>query len=196
MVEHKSLTAALAAFQADLPHVGKGSINPHFKSKYAALEDIVKVVLPALAKQGLSWVTLPTKDDDGSPVLAYKLMHVSGDVIEGKYPMNNEANPQKRGSELTYLRRYALSAVTGIAPDEDDDGNAAAQAPRQQAKPEPVRMSEQAWQGWNDRLNAAESADGVRAIWQEAQKLGALNQVTPDGQALGAVIQARAAVLS
>lgn len=30
---------------------------------------------------------------------------------------------QERGSVLTYLRRYALSAIVGVAPAEDDDGS-------------------------------------------------------------------------
>jgi hypothetical protein len=33
--------------------------------------------------------------------------------------------PQEIGSALTYARRYSLSALIGIAADEDDDANAA-----------------------------------------------------------------------
>jgi hypothetical protein len=36
------------------------------------------------------------------------------------------ARPQEMGSALTYARRYSLSALVGIAADEDDDANAAA----------------------------------------------------------------------
>lgn len=192
MSKHESLTAALAAFQAELPKVHKGSINPHFKSKFASLEDMTAVVLPLLGEHGLAWATLPTVED-GQFVLKYRLLHESGTEIGGIYPLGG-SNAQQRGSEITYARRYALSAVTGIAADEDDDGNAASQ-PKKQAKPEPVRMSEQAWKGWQDRLAAAETQDAARAVWAEAQKLGALKHLAPDGQELGAVIQARAAVL-
>ena len=51
--KHASLTEALAAFHADLPKVGKNSINPHFKSKYASLEDVTSAVLPALGRHGI-----------------------------------------------------------------------------------------------------------------------------------------------
>lgn len=193
MTEHKTLTAALAAFQAELPKVGKGSVNPHFKSKYADLSDVVSVVLPALAKQGLAWMTMPTLED-GAFVLRYELRHTSGESVSGTYPLGG-GNDQQKGSAITYARRYTLSSVTGIAPDEDDDGHAASQRPAQPVQVAPVKMSEQAWKGWDDQLAAAETADAARAIWQEAQKLNALNHVTPDGQQLGAVIQARAAVL-
>lgn len=192
MTEHKTLTAALAAFQADLPKVGKGSINPHFKSRYAALEDIVNIVLPKLAAYGLAWVTMPTKRDDGEFVLRYELRHDNGDVLSGDYPLSG-GNAQQRGSEITYARRYTLCAVVGIAPDDDDDGNAASQPRQAQKPPAPTKMTAEAWKGWSDRLEAAQTSDEARAIWQEAQKLNALNHVTPSGEALGAVIQRRAA---
>ena len=136
MAEHKGLTAALAAFQADLPKVGKGSVNPAFKSKYADLADVVAVVLPALAKQGLTWVTRPTFTENGF-VLAYELRHVSGESVTGEWPLPDPGTPaQQMGSAVTYAKRYTLSAVTGIAPDDDDDGNAAQSAPRApRAKP-------------------------------------------------------------
>jgi len=126
MTEHTNLASALAAFHADLPKVGKGSTNPAFKSKYADLADIVAVVLPALAKQGLAWIATPTFKDEVF-VLAYELRHVAGETISGVWPLPDptKAKPQELGSAVTYAKRYALSAVTGIAPDEDDDGNAA-----------------------------------------------------------------------
>jgi hypothetical protein len=124
MTEHASLTAALSAFQAELPDVSKGSTNPAFKSKYADLADVVKVVLPALAKHGLAWVTAPDITEHGM-VLRYELRHTSGDAITGSWPLPDGAKAQELGSWITYGRRYTLGAVTGIAPDEDDDGNAA-----------------------------------------------------------------------
>jgi hypothetical protein len=123
----RALFAALAAFQADLPKVTKGSVNPHFKSRYADLADITNVVVPLLAKHGLAWVTMP-KIIDGSFVLVYELVHEDGDHIGGVYPIG-DGKPQEIGSALTYARRYTLCAVTGVAPDgDDDDGNAAQEA--------------------------------------------------------------------
>ncbi len=191
MSEHKTLTAALAAFQADLPKVGKGSTNPHFKSRYAALEDIVAVVLPALGRQGLAWVAAPTMRD-GAFVLHYELQHTSGEKIEGDYPLGG-GNPQQRGSEITYARRYALSAVTGIAPDEDDDGNAAAKPKQEPPKPRVLTGAE--WAVWAERLDACSTADEVRSVWQEAQKAGLLAAITPMESPVGVTIQRRAGEL-
>ncbi|WP_347975686.1 ERF family protein [Microbacterium sp. ProA8] len=130
MSDESQLAKALTAFHTELPKVGKGSTNPAFKSKYADLADIVSVVLPALAKQGLAWITTPRVSDDGF-VLEYELRHTSGDSITGSWPLPDpeKATPQQMGSAVTYAKRYTLSAVTGIAPDEDDDGNAASKGP-------------------------------------------------------------------
>ena len=127
MPEHKNLTAALAAFQAELPDVTKGSTNPAFKSRYADLADVVKVVLPRLAAHGLAWVTAPDITDHG-PVLRYELRHTSGEAITGAWPLPDGVKAQELGSWITYGRRYTLGAVVGVAPDEDDDGNAASKA--------------------------------------------------------------------
>jgi ERF superfamily len=66
-------------------------------------------------------------------VLAYRLYHApSGQAIGGDYPLSS-STPQTMGGAITYARRYCLLAVTGAAPDEDDDdAQAAEQAARAQ----------------------------------------------------------------
>lgn len=168
MAKHESLTEALAAFQADLPKVGKNSTNPHFKSKYASLEDITEVVLPALAKHGLAWMTLPMVDVDRGFVLRYKLVHESGEYESGEWPLPDaKSTAQALGSALTYARRYTLGAVTGIAPDEDDDGNAAqsAKAPKSQpAMPPEVAVT---------TIGAASNMTELQKIWEQVGRAGA-----------------------
>lgn len=135
MTEHKTLTEALVAFQLELPDVSKGSTNPAFKSKYADLADVTKAVFPVLAKHGLAFTTAPDDTQNGI-VLRYALRHVGGESIEGVWPLPDGAKAQELGSWITYGRRYCLSAVTGITPDEDDDGNKATGAARSQ-RPNP-----------------------------------------------------------
>lgn len=154
-VKHENLAAALAAFQADLPGVGKDSTNPHFKSKYADLADMSKAILPALAAQGLSFMSMPTLTDRGF-VLAYSLLHESGQQVDGEYPLNAAGNDQQKGSSITYARRYALGAVTGAAAD-DDDGNAASAAPQ----PKPPA-------DWRTAVSHAATVDDLGFIHQRA----------------------------
>ena len=125
--EHiNELAKALAEAQAKLDGVLKGKENPFFKSRYADLSMVWqawKAVGPAC---GLSIAQVATVQD-GEPVLATQLMHSSGQWIRGQYPIKPvKADPQSVGSAITYARRYALAAMVGIAPeDDDDDGNIA-----------------------------------------------------------------------
>lgn len=159
--KHESIAAALAAFQAELPGVGKDSVNPHFKSKYADLADMSKAILPALAKQGLAFVSLPTMDADVGFALQYALIHESGGKLEGLYPLPAGGNEQQKGSAITYARRYCLGAVTGVAADDDDDGNAASQM----KQPQPP-------EGWRAGIAQADSVDALGEIHQQAAREG------------------------
>lgn len=138
-----NLAAALAAAQAELPHVGKDnratvkSDKGQYSYTYADLAGISAAVLPVLARHGLAWVTMPTMHGERF-VLRYDLMHRSGESVGGWYPLRSDGTPQQMGSAITYARRYCLCAVTGVAPDDDDDGQAA----QQQAREAPPRREE------------------------------------------------------
>lgn len=121
--KHETLVQALAAFQADLPGISLDSENPHFRSKFASLSNITKVVFPKLAEQGLSF-SVGSFVDNGLLVIDAHLMHEGGESRSMQIP-TSESNPQKLGSFISYMRRYALASLTGIVADEDDDGNAA-----------------------------------------------------------------------
>lgn len=125
--QHESLAAALAAFQASVPHVQKGATGQvgQQRYRYADLSDVVKAVLPRLGAVGLSFSSKPTINEAGRFVLAYTLRHTSGESDSGEYPLPETGSPQQMGSAQTYAKRYALLAITGVAPDEDDDGAAA-----------------------------------------------------------------------
>jgi hypothetical protein len=130
----ETFAKALAAFQSDIPHVGKdktATVPTKAGGKYtydfADLTTITVVALPLLAKHGLSWSARPTLTEAGF-VLHYELLHVDGHSVDGDYPLPDPRNtsPQDLGSAITYARRYALTATTGIAPGgEDDDGQKA-----------------------------------------------------------------------
>lgn len=128
------LGAALAAFQAEVPAIGKHETATVVTSKgkysysYASLGDITMTVLPALGRQGLSFLSMPTLNGGDRFVLHYMLLHSSGQYIDGMYPLAGNT-PQEIGSAITYARRYTLCCVTGVAPDDDDDGAAASRRP-------------------------------------------------------------------
>lgn len=124
----EKLAAALATAQGEMKNATLNKVNPHFKSKYADLAGIRDATVKVLSKHGLSVVQATSVTETGL-VLHTRLLHSSGQWIAGDYPLPmNMEKPQAMGSALTYARRYSLSAICGIASDEDDDANAAASA--------------------------------------------------------------------
>lgn len=120
------LAAALAAAQAEMEGAEKNSANPHLKSKYADLTSVWNACRGPLSKHGLAVVQCPREhtDERGHVQLRLEtvLMHKSGQWISSEIPVTpaKERDPQALGSFLTYCRRYGLSAMVGIAPDDDD----------------------------------------------------------------------------
>jgi hypothetical protein len=145
----KTLGAALAAVQADIPEVVKAATanipgkdgKQGYRYSYADLADVTRAILPLLGQNGLAWITRPTLVD-GRFVLLYTLMHgASGETLEGMYPLPDRGSPQDMGGAITYARRYALCSVTGVAPDDDDDAAQATAAHRREATLPPPMSS-------------------------------------------------------
>jgi hypothetical protein len=100
--------------------------NPHYGNKYATLGSHIDAIKGVFAKNG--WTIIQHPDSSGSHVgITTILLHASGDQISfnAHIPVNaDKIDAQKAGSIYSYLRRYALSAITFTAAD-DDDGQAA-----------------------------------------------------------------------
>lgn len=135
-IEVAELFKALLAFQGECQGVKKTSTNPHFKSKYADLEEVVATITPVAQKHGLGYTQLPC--NDGSLVgVTTMVFHVSGQWLRSSYCVPMQKNDaQTAVAAVTYCRRCSLTAAFGLAP-EDDDGNTASQ------KPEPRKEGEQ-----------------------------------------------------
>jgi hypothetical protein len=128
------LAAALAKAQGQIEGAKKDSINPHFKNRYADLASVWDACREALTTNGLSVVQSAENCEAGYGVTTM-LLHTSGQWMRGTlYLKPAKDDPQGAGSALTYARRYALAAMIGIAP-EDDDANAASQKPVVAAMP-------------------------------------------------------------
>lgn len=131
------LAAALAKAQAQIQHADMGRVNPHFRNKYATLADIWDACREALTSNGLSVVQMPRTEVKERGMLVHVetvLLHESGQSMTSTLTMPvDKVTAQGVGSAITYARRYALAAVVGVAPD-DDDGN---EASRRDTRPAP-----------------------------------------------------------
>lgn len=158
------LFAALAAAQGEVENASKSSNNPHFRSKYADLAEVLNTVRPVFAAHGLS--IMQSTAFNGSFVSVTTLIgHKGGGLIYSTascVPAKTDA--QGVGAATTYLRRYSLAAMAGIAQ-EDDDGNAAAH----NRKPAEVAAGKPMDGVW-DMLDADQQA-GIRKLAGEVQGL-------------------------
>ena len=129
------LATALCLAQAEMGGAIKDSNNTFFKSSYADLTNVIKVIKEPFSKYGLSFVQLPVTSAGGNGVgVSTMLMHKSGQWLQSEYllPMD-KVTPQGAGSAITYARRYALQSLVGI-PSVDDDSEMA----MYRNEPEPV----------------------------------------------------------
>ena len=118
------IAEALCKAQSHMGKVVKGNKNPFFKSSYANLESVLDVCRAPLTEHGLCFLQ-PASFEEGRFVVTTRLIHSSGEWIEETLSMKpKEDSPQAGGSAITYMRRYSLVAMLGLA-DTDDDGNAA-----------------------------------------------------------------------
>ncbi len=117
------LALSLSKAQGAIKGALKDSLNPHFKAKYADLASVWDACREQLAKNELSVVQIPEVSETGGIAVETILMHSSGQWISSRVVMPlNKPDAHGIGTAITYARRYALAAMVGIAP-EDDDGN-------------------------------------------------------------------------
>lgn len=135
-----ALFAAMAKAFPAIEGATKDSNNPHFNKKYADLSSVVEAIKPALIENGLFFTQL-THEQQGGVCVETVVHHAEGDSMSfGKlFVPASKNDAQGYGSALTYARRYSLMTAFGVCP-EDDDGNAAAKAPRD---PDPRISDEQ-----------------------------------------------------
>ncbi|QQV88670.1 recombinase [Kosakonia phage Kc166B] len=117
---------AFLAARENMANVKKNAQNPHLKNNYANLEAFLAAIRPALEANELVIVQSERVEPGNSDlILETCILHKSGQYIAGEMSMPvAKKDAQGKGSALTYCRRYAISAMFGIAQ-ADDDGNAA-----------------------------------------------------------------------
>lgn len=128
----KAFDVAFAAFQAEAPELKKTRDVSFDKGKttaykYAPLDEITEKVRPILAKHGLSYKWQQAQGA-GTIAVTCVLKHTQGhydtNTLEGPPDSSGSKNAtQAVCSGTSYLRRYTLLGVLGMATsDEDIDG--------------------------------------------------------------------------
>lgn len=108
-----------------------------YKYKYASLGECLRVVKSACKPLGLAvWFdvanTLDSIDGEAVSINTVKTMISDGSEVMSVAAIPAKLNglPQSNGSEITYAKRYSLSAAFGLVSEEDDDAQSAQNAPK------------------------------------------------------------------
>ena len=122
----QELALALSNLQGELEDAHKSKQG--YGYNYADLSSVLGLLRPLLRKHGLS-IAQPVSGDAGSVSITTMLLHSSGQHISSTVTINIDVSNKKMnslqaaGSTITYLRRYSLMSLIGLAAT-DDDGKA------------------------------------------------------------------------
>ena len=125
----KQYTEAMSAFRAACPAIRK--TRSGHNTKYAGLAETLEQIKPVMAEHGLSH-SWKTSQDNGQIKVCCCVTHIGGhsectELSAGADGSGSKNSVQAIGSTVSYLERYTLFAILGLAStDQDDDGLAAA----------------------------------------------------------------------
>lgn len=119
-----TITEALSKAQSEFEDISKNDIaQGKFNYKYANLADCLVEIRKVLSKHGIAFTQIVHQKS------LYTTIYHGNQWIRSIHPIDfnlpNNSNPvQDYGKILTYMRRYAIMGIVGIAGKEDDnDGN-------------------------------------------------------------------------
>ena len=120
---------ALAKFQELVEKIDlNGEVKlPSYSFKYATLSNILDKIKPAMKEAKLGY----TQYVKESSLITKVFSAEDGSCVESVMPIPVGGDPKNVGGSITYFRRYCLTAMLGIAGEEDKD----APEDTQQAKP-------------------------------------------------------------
>ena len=132
-VEIGKIAGALAKAQGSFGEYAKTktakitSAKGDFSYAYATLADALEAVRTPLSAAEIAIIQVPRLEGEGWLVVRSLLLHSSGEWLASEIggPVAG-ADLRALGSAITYLRRYGLLALIGLAADDDDAAGAVA----------------------------------------------------------------------
>lgn len=127
----KAFVAAMTVFKANPPDIIKTKLVSYGNTSYkhATLADVCAAAIQGLAQVGIShrWGVDQSDRITVTCVLTHELGHSERVSMTAPADTSGQKNPiQAIASAVSYLQRYTLLSITGLAArDQDDDGQAA-----------------------------------------------------------------------
>lgn len=137
-----TLAQKLLSVQRKIGAVTKSSSNPHFRSKYADLNEVLDVAKEALNSEGIFITQSPGANEFGKYLETALIDSDSGQQVQGRvFFSGSEENMQKIGAAITYARRFGLVSLLALESEDDDGETAVGRAPEvKKSEPAPAKM--------------------------------------------------------
>jgi hypothetical protein len=124
--ETDKLEAAICKAQAQFPIVERNATNPHFGKTYADLGAIITATRKPLADNGITVTQWPIESKPGSVSVLTRISHAGQWMMASLTMPLGKGDAHGVGGAITYAKRFAWTAILGVAVEgEDDDGNTA-----------------------------------------------------------------------
>lgn len=172
------LAGALAKAQGELVNVEKKHEGYQGRYRFADLGQCLDVVRPVFSKHGLAVTQLVSDAPDGRVSVTTMILHESGQVLQTTASMAvhqqaGNSPAQAAGSVITYLRRYQITAMAGIAQEDHDAAQDAPQRGEQADKPA-QRVTKKERQNINPAIvrdiGLCEDLQKLKEMWEKIPK--------------------------
>lgn len=167
----KAYTQAMADFKKTPlkiikdKHVSFQTSKGKTQYDHASLGNVTATINSALAEHGLSasWKTEQEKGITVTCTITHKLGYSESNTLSSTADTTGTKNNiQALGSTITYLQRYTLLALTGLAThDQDDDGKTS----------EVKYITKKQVSEITDMINSTESDEAVLLKWAKAESI-------------------------
>lgn len=156
-----SIYKKLFEAKKEIGKISKDSTNPFYKSKYFDINQLLEHVEPILQKNQLI-VLQPILSNS----VVTQIIDIETDqMVSSGLELTNQTDPQKRGSEITYYRRYTLGSLLGLQA-EDDDANSTVKTSKEN-KPSNTKKEDETPVIWLSETQLSQAIEkGVETIKQ------------------------------
>ena len=153
--------SAMSKARAKFKTIAKTHAGYQNRYKFESLDDVTEALDEALMKHGFSYEWKPEPQANGEVMITCIMTHIEGHAERATLPADprtvadakaNMNSVQRLGAVLTYLQRYTLKLVAGVAASRDTDGRGDDEAAP--AGPSQEEIAQQI-ERWSKAINGA-----------------------------------------
>ena len=186
------IAPALVKALGEMEAVAKSAANPHFKSKFTPLDEVIETSRPILAANKLALMQFPAMVDGNKLGLETVIMHESGEWIAAMAEIFvSKPDPQQVGSAISYLRRYAQKAALNLADADDDAEGQMSRGELPNPPVRPIKEKQQVTKGQAPKPTLKDRSERLKGALRASKTQDELRKTYELGSGLCAELDAK-----